>query len=164
MKLCEIAKKVPDGSYVAVKYDDESRDKLYEFAEKMNLPNLLPKSKYHTTLIYSRKYNPDIKEDQSLYPLKIKGKELHVFDTQDNKRALVMKFDSPELVERHNFLMSEYQLQYDYDEYIPHITLSYDIGDMDVDFSGKFPIMTVTEEYVEDLIFDWQNKKENKNE
>lgn len=164
MKLYEIAKKVPDGSYVAVKYDDESRDKLYEFAEKMNLPNLLPKSKYHTTLIYSRKYNPDIKEDQSLYPLKIKGKELHVFDTQDNKRALVMKFDSPELVERHNFLMSEYQLQYDYDEYIPHITLSYDIGDMDVDFSGKFPIMTVTEEYVEDLIFDWQNKKENKNE
>lgn len=164
MKLYEIAKKVPDGSYVAVKYDDESRDKLYEFAEKLNLPNLLPKSKYHTTLIYSRKYNPDIKEDQSLYPLKIKGKELHVFDTQDNKRALVMKFDSPELVERHNFLMSEYQLQYDYDEYIPHITLSYDIGDMDVDFSGKFPIMTVTEEYVEDLIFDWQNKKENKNE
>ncbi len=162
MKLYEIAKKVPDGSYVAVKYDDESRDKLYEFAEKLNLPNLLPKSKYHTTLIYSRKYNPDVKEDQSLYPLKIKGKELHVLDTQDNKRALVMKFDSPELVERHNFLMSEYQLQYDYDEYIPHITLSYDIGDMDVDFSGKFPIMTVTEEYVEDLIFDWQNKKENK--
>lgn len=160
MKLHEIAKKVPDGSYVAVRYDEESKDALYEFAKNLNLPNLLPKEKYHTTLIYSRKYNPNIKIDQSLYPLKVKGNELHVFETQDNKRAAVMKFDSKELVERHNFLMSEYQLEYDYDEYIPHITLSYDIGDMDLDFSGEFPTMVVVEEYKEDLILDWQNKED----
>lgn len=160
MKLFEIAKKVPDGSYVAVKFDDESRTRLYEFAKELKLPNPLPKEKYHTTLIYSRKYNPDIEVDQSIYPLEIKGNSLTVFNTQDEKRAAVIKFHSPELVARHNHLMSEYQLEYDYDTYIPHITLSYDIGDMELDFSGEYPTMVVTEEYGEDLIFDWQNKKD----
>ena len=159
MKLHEIAQKVPDGSYVAVKYTDESRDILKKFVDELDIPNQLSRSKYHTTLIYSRKYNPNIEVDQSKYPIELVGKELTVFPTQDGKRALVMKFDSPELVDRHNYLMSEYDLTYDYDEYVPHVTLSYDIGDLTYDhFDGTLPTVTVHDEYVEDLIFDWQNK------
>ena len=50
--------------------------------------------------------------------------------------------------------MQKYDLTYSYDEYIPHITLSYDIGDFDIsklnvkDLPSNFTINT---EYKEDL-------------
>lgn len=81
-----------------------------------------------------------------------KPTELHVFETFDKKRALVIKLDCPYLEERHKYLMQKYNLEYDYDEYIPHITLSYDIGEMEVPKDVKFPeFFRIQAEYKEDL-------------
>ena len=142
------------GIYVAVKYNQSAGDDLLEFIKKYQIPSTLKAEDFHTTLIYSRKW-ADIKElDENMGDSEIIAKptELHVFETFDKKRALVIKLDCPYLEERHKYLMQKYDLEYDYDEYIPHITLSYDIGEMEVPKDVKFPeFFRIQAEYKEDL-------------
>lgn len=142
------------GVYVAVKYNQSAGDDLLDFIKKHDIPSTMKDKDFHTTLIYSRKHADiqdldDNMEDSEIvaYP-----KELHVFETFDKKRALVIKLDCPYLLERHKYLMQKYDLTYDYDEYIPHITLSYDIGDMEIPKDVKFPkFFRIQSEYSEDL-------------
>lgn len=159
MKLNEVAKKAADGTYMAVKFDKDTCDALKEFVEKLKVPNRIARDKLHTTIIYSRKHAPDLKANNDLYPIKAKGKELHIFQTQDKKNALVLKLDCDKLLDRHNEIMAEHQTTYDFPEYIPHITLSYDCGDFDPEaYEGDLPKeLVIAEEYVEDLVLDWQN-------
>lgn len=142
------------GVYVAVKYNQSAGDDLLEFIKKYQIPSTLKAEDFHTTLIYSRKW-ADIKElddDMGDSEIIAEPTELHVFETFDKKRALVIKLDCPYLEERHKYLMQKYDLEYDYDEYIPHITLSYDIGEMEVPKDVKFPeFFRIQAEYKEDL-------------
>lgn len=151
LKEAEIKEK---GIYVAVKYNQSAGDDLLDFIKKYKIPSTLKAEDFHTTLIYSRKW-ADIKElDENMGESEIIAKptELHVFETFDKKRALVIKLDCPYLEERHEYLMQKYDLEYDYDEYIPHITLSYDIGEMEVPKDVKFPeFFRIQAEYKEDL-------------
>lgn len=149
-----VESKEEKGVYVAVTYNQSAQDDLLDFIKEYNIPSTLKAEDFHTTLIYSRKY-ADIKdlednmEDSEIvaYP-----KELHVFETFDKKRALVIKLDCSYLEERHKYLMKKYNLTYDYDEYIPHITLSYDIGNMELPKNVKFPkFFRINSEYKEDL-------------
>ena len=142
------------GLYVAVKYNQSAGDDLLDFIKKYNIPSTMKSEDFHTTLICSRKF-ADIKElEDDLVDSEIVAEptELHVFETFDKKRALVIKLDCPYLEERHKYLMQKYDLEYDYDEYIPHITLSYDIGEMKVPKDVKFPeFFRIQAEYKEDL-------------
>jgi DNA-directed RNA polymerase subunit M/transcription elongation factor TFIIS len=142
------------GVYVAIKYNQSACDDLLDFINKYKIPSTLKAEYFHTTLIYSRKW-ADIKElddDMEDSEIVAKPKELHVFETFDKKRALVIKLDCPYLDERHNYLMQKYDLTYDYDEYIAHITLSYDIGDLDIPKDVEFPkFFRIQSEYQEDL-------------
>lgn len=142
------------GIYVAVKYNQSASDDLLDFIKKYNIPSTLKAEDFHTTLIYSRKF-ADIKElDDNMEDSEIIAKptELHVFETFDKKRALVIKLDCPYLEQRHKYLMQKYDLTYDYEEYIPHITLSYDIGDLEVPTDVEFPnFFRIQAEYQEEL-------------
>lgn len=160
MKLMEIKRKQPDGIYVGLNVDKETKLRIKQLCKTLKIDNRVSGDKLHTTLIYSRKYVPDIKLNEELYPMTVKGKELEVFDTRDGKRALVLILDAPKLTERHNEIMSEYQTTYDFDEYRPHITLCYDCGDFEPkSYGGLLPEVTYTGEYLEDLVLDWQNKE-----
>ena len=142
------------GVYVAVKYNQSAGDDLLDFIKKYNIPSTLKAEDFHTTLINSRKCADiqDLDDDMGDSEIVAKPTELHVFETFDNKRALVIKLDCPYLEERHKYLMEKYELEYDYDEYIPHITLSYDIGEMEVPKDVKFPeFFRIQAEYKEDL-------------
>ena len=105
-------------------------------------------------MIYSTKYDNivenDVGEDLgTAEPLKF-----HIFETADKKRALVVVLKSEYLVNRHKELMTNYNLTYDFDEYIPHITLSYDIGNFDIsklDIKDLPSNFTINTEYKEDL-------------
>lgn len=158
MKLNEIAKQA-NGTYMAVKYDKDAAEAIKELSNTLKVPNPLSREKMHTTIIYSRKHAPDLKANNDLYPIIAKGKELHIFPTQDKKNALVLKLECEALVNRHNEIMAEHQTTYDFPEYIPHITLSYDCGDFKPDdYTGELPQeLTIIQEYVEDLVLDWQN-------
>ena len=121
-----------------------------------NIPSTLTKDDIHSTVIYSRKYTDisinDIEDLGSAEPLKF-----HIFETQEDKRALVILLKSEYLENRHKDLMKEHNLTYDFKEYLPHLTLSYDIGDYDIsklDIKDLPKHLTINTEYKEDLDLD----------
>ena len=142
------------GVYVAVKYNQSTCDDLLEFIKEYKIPSSLKAEDFHTTLIYSKKWDDitDLNDDMEDSEIVAYPKELHVFETFDKKRALVILLDCPYLEERHKYLMKKYDLTYDYPEYLPHITVSYDIGDMEIPKDVKFPkFFRLQSEYQEDL-------------
>ena len=139
------------GTYAAVRYSDESIKKLEKVVKE--LPN--PNYDFHTTLLYSRKYLPNYKPLGKIQETAtVNG--FKIFDTQDEKRALVLTLDCPFLVNRHNELMKEHGATYDYDEYIPHITLSYDLEDRQIEKINFNEVLEIVLEYSEDLKLDWK--------
>jgi hypothetical protein len=148
------------GTYAAVKFSQDDEDKIVEVLNKLSIQNPINKNDIHCTLLYSRKFLPNYEPiespDEWAYP-----KELIVWDTFDKKRALVLKLDCEYLVKRHRKLMDEHKATWDFPEYHPHITLSYDIGDNEIpnlkDFN--FKEFHIIGEYKEDLQLDWKGSK-----
>lgn len=159
-------KKEPDGTYAAVNFSKETTDGIKKYITDNDIPNGLDESKMHTTIIYSRKYDGSFKAQGKINPAWIgKPTKLDVWKTRpkdggEGSNCLVLQFDCKEMNDRHEELMKEYKFTYDFPEYKTHISLSYDIGDMDwkklPDFNGKIEII---EEYQEDLNLDWAKEK-----
>jgi len=118
---------------------------------------------YHVTIIYSRTYDDIEVNPNKKYLAKLD--KLHLF----GEDFLVVMLDCPELVQHHKELMNTHNLTYDYDEYIPHITLSYNAqkecskelldklngGVLVNDFNGLEVSLTLSDEYQEDLNLDY---------
>jgi 2'-5' RNA ligase len=93
-----------------------------EYAEQPN--KFLTPDKYHTTLLYSREGNHEaITVSSNQHTAKIAS--LEQWDTHDV--CLVAKLECDSLQKRHKYLMTKHNLQWDYPDYQPHITLLYDI-------------------------------------
>lgn len=151
--------KEPDGTYVAAVLSKESKNKIKNLCVNLGLSNRVSSDKMHTTIIYSRVHVPELEADQSIYPAKATAIGLDVFEMRNGKRALVLKIKSKKLTDRHNKIMDEYKTTYDFPEYIPHITLTYDAGDFDPSsYTGDLPEIEYASEYVEDLVLDWTDK------
>ena len=163
MKLNEIAQKTSKGTYAGVKLSKRTAQSLVDYMHDAGIPNMLDKNDLHTTLLYSRRACPNYKPDTKA---RYKGTPIG-FDVWDNvieggakEKCLVLKVDCPSLVARHKQLMTEHNATYDYPEYTPHITLSYNIGNLKPE---KFPDITkfldtieLQNEYSKDLDLDWQ--------
>lgn len=149
-----------NGIYVAVKYTDESVDILSKFIEDNHIANPVNVLDIHTTIIYSRQYD-EIETMGYKFNIPVEIFKFEVWKTQGGKSALVAKLFAPELIKRHHYLMSNHDLTYDFPEYKPHITLSYDIGDdFDINLLDASSInkLYTSHEYVEDLELDWTSK------
>lgn len=138
MKLNEIAKNSTDpyktGVFVGVSLSQDTKDKLNELCKAYDIKNI--SSKYHITVMYSlddgTDFIADTSDDIEFDPPYIATpKQFEIFKTQDKKNALVVKVDCEELTDRHNELKKKYGLTYTHEQYIPHVTLSYDCGDFD---------------------------------
>lgn len=145
------------GIYVAVKYKDSAKQQLNDFINNNNIKNPLDVDKIHSTIIYSTKYD-NIVELGDMMQVPVEIFKFEVWKTQGGKSALVGKLFAPDLIKRHLELMSNHDLTYDYPEYKPHITISYDVGDdfdvntLDASQLGK---LYTAYEYKEDLELDW---------
>ena len=169
MKLKELheEKKSTQGTYAGVNYSPKSVKAITDYIKEHDIPNPINPKKIHTTLLYSRKFLPNYKPQGKLTPpLKATFDCFVVWKTtppdpnQEPWNCLVMKLKCPELVERHKKYMKEHQATYDYDEYSPHVTLSYNIGDLDVGHLPNFDVvLEIVEEYGEDLELDWAETK-----
>lgn len=169
MKLGEILEAAATkGTYAGTYFDAETVECVRKYIEENDIPKPVNVDKLHTTLLYSRKHLPNY-EAAGEYDEPMVGKpvELVVWETQGDENrepanCLVLKYDCPELVARHKKLMKEHGATFDYVEYTPHITLSYDIGTMDIDklsdVKKAIPKINIVEEYKEDLKLDWAHK------
>jgi 2'-5' RNA ligase len=164
MKLFTITEKksASDGTYVALKVSPESKKLLKEVIRKLGVPSPLDTKDAHSTLIYSRKPLPDFKANGKLKsPIVAKCKKLTIFPTDDGK-ALVIELDNKEMQDRFEEIMSKHEATSDYDEYKPHVTLSYDCGDFDIsriNISDMIDSIEFSEEYSNKLILGWASKK-----
>lgn len=137
MKLMELKKQ--QGTYIAATLTPESKQSIWELVKDINIPNKQSKSDYHTTLIYSRTPCDGYEEPADVcHAATVADTDIFQIGSTGSKQCLVLILDSPDLTKRHKSLMKQYDATYDYDEYHPHITLSYDIKDFDVtEFTKK---------------------------
>lgn len=157
MKLSEAKKKQPNGTYAAVGIDDESKAAIIKFGKENNIPNLVKPDDLHATLLYSRKHLPNYEPAGKLDPPLVgtfANWEIFKTDPKGTGRlnCLVLRFICHSLTQRHKDLMKEHDATYDFDEYKPHFTLSYNVGHIDIEKLPKFERdIIITEEYGEDL-------------
>ena len=140
------------GTYVAVRFNKHSQDLIDGFVKRNNVPNPLPLEDIHSTILYSRKHCEGLElEPNILHTCMVDGME--VWPSKSGKHCLVLKLNCPSLVKRHEELMKKHDATYDYKEYKPHITISYDIGDTPISsfVEPKGMILIGTKEYYEDL-------------
>ena len=170
MKLDQIVterRKEQRGTYAGLRFSKESLAKIEAYLKQNHLPNATRPSKLHVTLLYSRIPCDDYEAPGKLktpYVCKVDGFEIFKTSSPDPSKegwnALVARLDCPELIARHKLLMEEYGATYDFDEYIPHFTLSYNIEDLDWKSLPKFSgTLELDFEYSEELDLDWAAKE-----
>lgn len=116
-----------DGLYVAAFFDFVTNVSLADYCARHAIPSPTAESSLHSTIVYSRlpvDFAPLHEVDAHATPLR-----LECWDTQSGK-TLVLVLESAYLQTRFDYAKSK-GATFDYDEYTPHITLSYDIGDYD---------------------------------
>lgn len=158
MRLAEVAKKKPNGTYVGIRPSKDSAEKIRDVTKKVGVQN--PHTdKLHATLIYSRKYLPKFKPRGKLEePITAKVTGFEIFPSAGGTNVLVIRMESPELTARHEEIMDKHDATYDYDEFKPHLTISYDCGDFDpksYDVKKDIPEIVFDDEYDEELNFNW---------
>ncbi|AIX12132.1 RNA ligase [Citrobacter phage Moon] len=138
------------GLYVAAKFSEQTLDEIENLQRDLKVPNPVPRHKIHSTICYSRVNVPYVVSTGS-FEVATKG-HLEIWDTQDG-RTLVLVLDSEYLKFRHQYARA-LGATHDFDDYTPHITLSYNVGP--AHFEGEVQVPVVLDrEYKEPLKLDW---------
>jgi len=116
------------GTFIALSVDRSSSDKIMNFCEDYDIENPVPKEELHCTLIYTTDFMKGFVSEGVLEdPYMINGFELEVWKGSDGNNVLVAKFEDEAVSARHDAIVREWpDLQQSYDQFIPHITISYD--------------------------------------
>ncbi len=149
------------GTYIAVSVDRLSAKKIRHFAEDHDIDSPVPEEEMHCTILSTKDFLKGFEAEGVLIePYMINGFELEVWDMKNGNNALVAKFKSEELTARYNAILKEFSNATPlHDEFIPHISISYDAGKetdydlerMTFDFNEYVDWVALNEEYVEPL-------------
>lgn len=146
-------KEFSKGLYVAAKFSESTLDALEKLQRSLKIPNPVPRDKLHTTIVYSRVFVP-YKVASGSFEIADRG-SLTIFETGQGARALVLELESVYLTTRHNYAKA-LGATYDFPDYRPHITLSYDVGPLS--FIGTYDVPVILDrEYSEELNLDWKD-------
>jgi len=151
-------KSFKNGNYFGAKPSDESLASVEALMKKMKLADPIDLENVHVTLMYSAdKGNPMIPPSSDL-EYKAVPTKFALFGPE--KDCLVIKLESVDLTNRHNQLLA-HGFIHSYDEYSPHITLSYKYeGDMPSnDLLKDMGELVFTGEYVMAIEDNWSDDK-----
>jgi hypothetical protein len=141
-----------EGLYVAAYFSDNTNRQLATYIEANKIPNPVAASSLHTTIVYSR---VPVDGYEAAHTLNVEVNtsyaRLEAWDTSGGTKCLVLCYFSPYLHIRFEEAIAS-GATYDFDEYKPHVTLSYDIGDFDWQSLPQlsFPLI-IAGEYCETL-------------
>lgn len=172
-KLLEKNEETDKGTYAGLRFSQDDEDVIMGIVKEMDVPNPIQREEIHLTLLYSRKtlpnYKPAEMTDMWAYP-----RGYHIFNGKDGKNILVILLESEDANYRHQKLMAQHEATYDFPEYRPHITLSYDIEDF-MRLRNKKSVLAnikekydkllpkefhLNEEYTASLETEWKPKKD----
>lgn len=147
MKFSDFAQ----GLYVCAKYSEQTLDEVEALQRALKVPNPVPREKIHSTILYSRVNVPYVCASGS-FEVANSG-HLEVWRTQDGP-TLVLVLDSDYLRTRHMYGRT-IGGTHDFNDYTPHITLSYNVGA--ASFKGKHELKVIlSHEKAEPLKLDWK--------
>lgn len=162
MKLNEL-KQEKTGTYAGVKYSDKTNKLINDYIKENKIPN--PTDKIHTTVLYSEKYLPDFTSQGKIDPPYIVTPgNFVIWETQpdedgETSNCLVLKVECKQLAKRHKEIIEEHGAVDRHKEFKPHITLSYDAGDIDIKKLPKLKgELEVVNEYHQDIDENWAKK------
>jgi len=119
--------------FAAVKFSEKTIEKLLTFCYDNNVPNTLDPDDFHSSLICSKKMIFNFQPNENLnivcmpFEFDIFISKPSTFKPQKT-RSLVLKFCCDYMIDRFEVLI-ENGGQHDQEQYQPHITLSYDVGE-----------------------------------
>lgn len=144
--------------YVGVRFDGDSVEALTKLNQ--GVENKTSPAEFHVTVAYSRKPISLSALGNLEPPVSVKAKHYSIFHTQTGENCLVLEVESPDLTARHREIIDSYGASYDFPDYKPHITLSYDCG---IGFDIKklpaiesIPELFAVLEYAMELDLDYQ--------
>lgn len=115
------------GTFVGAKLTPETETRLLNWLERAGVENATPREDLHVTVV-GHKTKEFPWTPKQFQPLEIDPETVSLDIFGDDKDTLVLRFDSPELEERHKWARDTFDIDWDYDEYKPHITLGKDTG------------------------------------
>lgn len=156
------------GTFAGVHFSQTTLDKLVQYNIDADIPNKVPADKMHCTLLYSRKELPTYQPLGKLDPPLI-GKPMRLVKWPSQPDGdgiitlcLVLLFDCDDLHERHNQIMNEHGGTHSFSNYNPHVTLSYDVGNLQVSTLPDIRLMVdeleIVEEYKDTIDDNWAKK------
>ena len=156
MKLIEFYRgKKP--TFVAVRLDGPSADEIMKLSKGVD--NRTPRGEIHITVAYSKKPISIEALGKLDPPISVKPKHYSIFKSQTGGNCLVLEVESEGLTARHNEIMKDYGASYDFPDYKPHVTLSYDCGiAFDINSLPKvetIPELFAVQEYATELDEEW---------
>lgn len=150
------------GVYCALELNTISKDAITDTVKQLDIPEAITSDEYHVTIAYSKKhFDPGYTSRKEDIIGTITDFTYFPNSAKPGYKALVLLLDCDEAVQLHDDTMDR-GASYDYPEYKPHITLSYDIADdYDFDFE-KFRDMKVyfNRIYSEPLDIEWSDNME----
>lgn len=112
----------PDGTYVAVRFSDESNKKLKEYAESLGLT---PIKDFHSTIVYSIPTldtpKGTTKLSATLHPKKL----MYLGEVGNEYRALVIEVESDELQREHDNYVDKHGYKPRFESFLKHVSLAY---------------------------------------
>jgi hypothetical protein len=140
-----------NGTYADAGLSMESAQKLHKWCLDNGIP-CIDFNKLHVTLLFSRAPVPQIAQ---LNQYKI-HKPAKIIKWEQLGESLALMIDSPVAHKIHNFCI-KHGGTHDYDEYIPHITISYNWNKPLPTNLPTFPVV-LDEIRVNELDTDWKDK------
>lgn len=130
MKLFELHQKA--GTYVGLLVINPSRTLIKKYLADNNIPD--PPNRFenrrHVTVVNSDQH-ADVEPNDAITYLATPVR-FEVLKTREGKRTLSLLLDAPEVVARHHEICQTNGIEHSHDDYKPHVTFSYDIGDLDI--------------------------------
>ena len=150
------------GVYIELECSIDTKKKIQQYIHE-NIDKNSKFDDFHVTLIYSSKpFNGKLNIDLNIDKLYASVDTFVRFDNpSEDVYAVAFKLRCLSCIDLHNSLMKQYKFKYDFDEYIPHLTLTYKGENIDI---SKLPkpkfILKFDRINVEPLKTNWQEDVE----
>ncbi|CAF0753731.1 unnamed protein product [Didymodactylos carnosus] len=115
--------------FVYWKVSSSSTTDLRDQCKNLQIPNLLDSSNYHVSIMSSNNVADNYTCKNSFEPVMAKPLSyLCRKNATTNTNVLLLRLECQPCLDRHQELKEKYHLIHRFNDYEPHLTLSYDVG------------------------------------